>query len=129
MNSLNKINGQALSSTSSKGKVKHVVCKLEECWLKLAQTESNVFLFCELLKRNISTRDVFYFALKQAKIRRVHKKLDPPLTKAAMRAKLNDACATANRLRQKLKKIKLDLLSATGNKRFKHYNKTSSSAN
>ena len=96
-----------------------MVGKLEKCWKKLAQTESNVFLFSELLKRDISTQDIFFFALKQAKIRKVHKKLDPPLSRAAMRSKLNDACAMAIRQRQELKKLKLELLHSVEDKRFK----------
>ena len=58
-------NGRTLSLENSKGKVKNVVGKLDKCWVKLAHTESNVYFFNELLKRDISTRDIFYFALKQ----------------------------------------------------------------
>ena len=110
---------RTLSCNSSEGKVKHVVGKLEDCWIKLAHSESNLFLFNELLKRNISTRDVFYFALKQAKIRKVYKKLDPPLSKTAMKSKLNDACAMTHKLKHKLNKVKDELLAATNNKRFR----------
>ena len=106
-------------SNCSEGKVKHVVGKLEKCWTKLVHTESNMFLFNELLKRNISTRDVFFFALKQAKIRKIYKKLDPPLSKVAMKSKLNDACAMAHRLRQELNRVRQNLLMATGNRKFK----------
>ena len=110
--------GRTLSNCSE-GKVKHVVGKLEKCWTKLVHTESNMFLFNELLKRNISTRDVFFFALKQAKIRKIYKKLDPPLSKVAMKSKLNDACAMAHRLRQELNRVRQNLLMATGNRKFK----------
>ena len=42
-----------------------------------------------------------------------------PVSRVAMKAKLNDACAFINRQRRVVNKLKRDLLVATGNKRFK----------
>jgi len=76
-------------------------------------------LFSKLLSNDISTRDIYSFVRKQADLRRVHKIMDKPMTKAAMKSKLNDACAFSVRQRRVVNKLKLDLLKATGNKRYK----------
>ena len=104
---------------ASNGKVNTVVKQLVITWRQLIRTESNIQLFASLLKKGISTRDVYSFATKQAKLRKVCRGLDKPLTRAAMRCKLNDACAFCVRLRHKLSKLRRDLLRATDFKRFK----------
>ena len=103
----------------SDGKVKPVVSELVKNWRKLNSTECNIKLFTSLLNKNISTRDIHSFVQKQADLRKVHKGLDKPMTRAAMRAKLNDACAFSVRQRRIVEKLKKKLFAATGNKRFK----------
>ena len=105
---------RAMDST---GKVNTVVCKLVKNWRLLYSTESNIHLFSNLLSKNICTRDIHSFLFKQAKLRKVHKDMDKPMSRAAMRAKLNDACAFANRQRRVVNQIKRELLKAAGNKK------------
>ena len=49
----------------------------------------------------------------------MYKDLDRPLSRAAMRAKLNDACAFVHRQRRFVTRTKQDLLRALDNKKFK----------
>ena len=104
----------------SDGKVKAVTSKLVLNWQLLMQTECNVQFFASLLKRNISTHDVHSFVKKQANLRKIYKGLDKPLNKAALRSKLNDACAFVNRQKRVVTRLKQDLLKATEFKKFKH---------
>ena len=104
------------TSRSSYDKVKTVTGRLVDIWTKLINTESNIFLFSELIKHGISTNDVHSFLLSQAKLRKVNTNLDPPMSRSAMRAKLNDAAAYLVRLKQSLAKVKRDILKAVGNK-------------
>ena len=103
----------------SNGKVKAVVGNLVRNWRLLNSSECNMKFFTNLLNRNISTRDFHSFIRKQADIRKVHKGLDKPMTRNAMRSKLSDACAFAHRQRRIVNNLKKDLLKATGNKKRK----------
>ena len=85
----------------------------------LEGAKRNIKLFSKLLNKNISTRDIYSFLSKQAQIKKVHKGLSKPMSSAAMRSKLNDACAFTNRQRRVVNKLKRDLLKATGNRKFK----------
>ena len=113
-----EIVGQAMN-VASDGKVNTVVSKLVNSWRQLIGSESNVHLFTQLLKKGISTRDVHSFVSKQAKLRKVLKGLDKPLSRAAMRTKLNDACAFNVRQKRVVSKLKRDLFDATGQRVFK----------
>ena len=103
----------------SNGEVNLVVSELVKNWRKLISSECNIKFFTSLLNNNISTRDIHSFVQKQAELRKVHKKLDKPMTRCAMRSKLNDACAFSVRQRRLVDKIKKRLLNVIGNKRFK----------
>ena len=83
------------------------------------KSECNVSLMTSLLRKNVSTRDIYFFIKNQASLRKVFKDLDRPLSKAAMRAKLNDACAFVVRQRRCVTRLKQDLLKALDHKRFK----------
>ena len=83
------------------------------------RAECNVEFFATLLRKNISTRDIHSFLLKQAKLRKVYKGLDKPLSRVATRSKLNDACSFIHRQRRLVNRLKLDVLKATGNRRYK----------
>ena len=50
---------------------------------------------------------------------RIYKDFDKSMTRATVRAKLNDACAFSIRQRRDVNKIKRELLKATEYKRFK----------
>ena len=106
-------------SSCSDGKVKSVVSELAKNWRKLNSSECNVKLLASLLNKNISTRDIYFFIKNQADLRKVNKDLDKPLSRNAMRTKLNDACAFSVKQRRIVNKLKKKLLIATDNKRFK----------
>ena len=63
-----------------------VESQLVQNWRKLMKSECSMSLMTSLLRKNISTRDIYFFAKNQAKLRKVYKDLDRPLSKAAMRA-------------------------------------------
>ena len=108
---------EAMNSTSN-GKVNAVVGKLVKNWRQLYRSESNVHLFSDLLSKNICTRDIHSFLTKQASLRKVHNNLDKPMSRAAMRAKLNDACSFSYRKKRDVNRIKRELFEATGRKRY-----------
>ena len=94
----------------SYGKAKPVVSQLVYNWRKLMKAECNVNLFTNLLKLDISTKDIFFFVQKQADMRKVHKDLDKPLSRMGMRSKLNDACAFVCRQKRIVSRLKRELL-------------------
>ena len=125
---LENLTSSAMNS-SSDGMVKTVVGKLVKSWRQLYSTESNISFFNSLLVKNICTRDIHSFVSKQASLRKIHKGLDKPMTRAAMRAKLNDACAFAHRQKRVVNKIKRELLVAVGHKRYRQRNRKHERAN
>ena len=108
------------TNVSSCGKAKTVVSKLVKAWRKLNHAECNASFFSSLLSKNISTRDIHSFISKQAGIRKTKKDLDKPLSRKAMRAKLNDACAFANRQKRIVNHLKKELLKAVDMKVYTH---------
>ena len=75
MQSLTTDNGRSSSSqnlnltnhsmnSSSDTKVNTVVSQLVQQWRKLMKAECNIDFFAALLKKNIATRDIFYFVQK-----------------------------------------------------------------
>ena len=69
----------------------------------LAATEGNIHLFNSLKNKNLATNDVSNFIKKQTIHRKVDKREDFKLKKAAMHSKLVDALSFASRLRQRKK--------------------------
>ena len=108
------------TNKSSCGKANTVVSKLVINWRQLNSAECNVSFFHNLLSKNISTRDIHSFVKKQAGLKKIHKNLDKPLTRRAMRSKLNDACAFINRQKRIVFNLKKELLTAVGMKRYLH---------
>ena len=108
------------TNQGSCGMAKSVVSKLVKCWRQLNSAECNVTFFSNLLNKNISTRDIHSFIMKQAGLRKVSKDLDLPLSRKAMRAKINDACSFASRQKRLLTKLKKDLLQEMHNKVYAH---------
>ena len=98
------LHDKTMKTGSSYGKVKSVTGRLVDTWTKLTNTESNIYLFSELIRLGISTNDVHAFLKNQAKLRRINTNLDPPMSKSAMKAKLSDAVSFLNRLKQSVAK-------------------------
>ena len=107
-------------NTDSCGKAKMVVSKLVKSWRQLNSAECNMTFFSNLLSKNICTRDIHSFILKQAGLRKSIKQLDIPLSKKAMKSKLSDACSFALKQRRMVGNLKRELLQAVGRKRYTH---------
>ena len=73
---------------------------------KLTEAEVNGAMFHKMMKSGVATNDVRNFTNKQSKMKRTNQKFDSGLSKHAMKLKFNDACASANRLRQEKKRLK-----------------------
>ena len=118
--------------------------ELEEYLHQIMQNESRIWLLRALIRENLSTRDVFSFAKKQAEMRVTIKDLDPATIRQAMMAKVRDLRATLrtqlnskmkteDRIRQTLKEEKYKLkywlrkirkpINEERNKIFKKYSK------
>ena len=78
---------------------------------KLTEAEVNSAMFNKMIKSKVATNDARHFSVKQAKMKRVNQKLNTKLSSNIMRLKLNDACATASRLRIEKKRLK-DILTS-----------------
>ena len=76
---------------------------------RLTEAEVNCNMFSKMIRSGVATNDVRNFINKQSKMKRVNQKMNIGLVKSTMKMKLNDACASANRLRQEKRKLK-DLL-------------------
>ena len=87
-----------------------------EVCMNLAEIESNISMFNNMIRDRVPTSDIRHFALKQAAQCRVYKQTNQRIERAAMKAKRNDAIASAKRLRQMKYKIKKKLLRAHKNK-------------
>ena len=70
---------------------------------KLTEAEVNCSMFLKMIKSGVATNDVRNFVNKQCKMKKADQRMNLNLTKCAMRSKLNDACRSANRLRQEKK--------------------------
>ena len=67
-----------------------ILTKLEEIHRKVMKYETRIWLIRSLTSRDISTRDIYSFVSKQAKIRSHYRVLDKQTVKSATRAKLKD---------------------------------------
>ena len=93
--------------------------KLREIYLQIATAEARIWLFRQLLDRNIATRDVQSFVETQADLKRESKNLDMATITAAMRAKYKDTIENLGRLRKEGSSIRSDLLRDIGGKKHK----------
>ena len=73
---------------------------------RLAETEVNIGLFNKMAKGGVPTNDVRHFVLNQTNMKQSCTRIQYGMVKRIMREKLNDACSSANKLRQKKKKLK-----------------------
>ena len=80
--------------------------RLRQVSKKLAETEINIGLFKKMARNSVPTGDVRHFVLNQAEMKQSSSKVHFDVIRKIMRSKLNDACGTANKLRQKKRKLK-----------------------
>ena len=81
-----------------------------EVCMKLAETESNIMMFTNMIRKKVATNDVRSFTLKQAAQCRIYKEASLRLEKVAMKIKKVDALAYAKRLNQEKNRIKQSLV-------------------
>ena len=78
---------------------KTVECRLKRTYGNLAEAESVAELFKKLIKHDLATNDVKNFVVKQSIHKRILSEPDLKVQKVAMTSKLQDALASARRLR------------------------------
>ena len=70
--------------------IEGILTKLEEIHRKVMKYETRIWLIRSLTSRGLTTRDVYSFVSKQAKIRSHYRVLDKQTVRSATRAKLKD---------------------------------------
>ena len=70
--------------------IEGIVHKLNETYMEIMKNESRIWLIRSIADNGLSTRDIYSFAYKQARLRSYYKILDNQTVKSAMRAKLKD---------------------------------------
>jgi len=93
--------------------------KLMKTLNDISVVEARVWLFQQLFKNRLATRDIYFFALKQAGLRMENTKPDPLTVRYAMLAKQRDIRATLDKLRIKKKSLEAALFSEVGEKTYK----------
>ena len=93
--------------------------KLKEISFRLIKAESRLWLFKQMLKLNIATRDVYAFVKTQADLRREFREVDVATLRVAMKAKIKDTELNLNNLHKEASMIKREILAETGYKQFK----------
>ena len=79
---------------------KTVECQLKETYKRIAETEANIYVFKTLKSLNLATNDITNFVKKQTIHKRVIVRPDLKVQKIAMKSKIADAVAFAERLRK-----------------------------
>ena len=73
--------------------------------IKLTEAEVNAAMFTKMVRSGVATNNVRNFVAKQCKMKKTNQKMSRSLLKSAMKSKLSDACANANRLRQDKRRL------------------------
>ena len=93
--------------------------KLSKILTDMATAEARLWLIFQLCKERLTTRDIYYFALKQAQLRTENKEPDISTVRFAMRAKQRDIESNLTRIRSEKKKIEEHLLYCLDGRRYK----------
>ena len=93
--------------------------KLSKILTDMATAEARLWLISQLYKERLTTRDIYYFALKQAQLRTENKEPDISTVRFAMRAKQRDIESNLMRLRSAKKKIEEHLLNCLDGRKYK----------
>ena len=94
--------------------------KLSKIYDDIAIAEAREWLFTQLQKENLTTRDIYFFALKQAQIRTENKTPDLQTVKFAMKAKQRDISAKLKALFSAKRKEQNVLLNELEGRRYKY---------
>ena len=82
--------------------------KLYQTITKASTEYARLWLFKNLMKNGLATRDIYYFAAKQADLRIENKNMDHMTVRHAMQAKIRDVYAAISQLNKQRKKLELD---------------------
>ena len=93
--------------------------KLYKICQKISTTEARAWLFNHLIGKKLTTRDIYFFALKQAQLRTENKDLDPLTIKFAMKAKQRDLKKTLDCLWRNKRSLEATLLLELNGRRYK----------
>ena len=93
--------------------------KLREKYLHVANAEARLWLFKQMLDRDIATRDIQSFVEKQAGLRREFKQVDMNTLRVAMRAKYKDTGRHLKTLQMEIEDVRKQLLLDLDNKRYR----------
>ena len=77
-------------ASNGQGHIEGIIFKLRELHRKVMKNETRIWLIRSLSSRNLSTRDIYSFVFKQAKLRSHYRLLDKQTVKSATYAKLKD---------------------------------------
>ena len=94
--------------------------KLSEIYENIAVAEARKWLFEQLQRENLTTRDIYSFAVKQAQIRTENKEPDLATIKFAMKAKQRDIVTKLKTLHVEKDIKQSELLQSLNGRRFKH---------
>ena len=93
--------------------------KLSRILTDKATAESRKWLLTQLNKEKLTTRDIYFFALKQAQIRTENKEPDVQTVRFAMLAKQRDIMANIVNLNKQKRKVEDELYNALERRRYK----------
>ena len=93
--------------------------KLNKTCEDIGTCEARVWLIDQLLRKNLSTRDVYSFAIKQARLRVFNREPDAQTIKHAMHAKRRDTRKTLADLKSIRTKMETQLLTDLEGKKYK----------
>ena len=106
---------------TSDGRPAHdgILSKLYKTYENISKLEARTWLFENLQRQNLTTRDIYYFALKQAQLRTENKEPDQQTIKFAMKAKQHDIRVSLSKLMVARKDLENNLLSELLGRKFK----------
>ena len=87
---------KSCASSKVQGQIDGLMSKLYKTHMDVMENETRIWLLKSLLKQNLSTNDVYAFAVTQAGLRTTKKSLDKSTMVSAMRAKVSDIKATVS---------------------------------
>ena len=93
--------------------------EIRKILFSISMAKAREWLLKQLLSKNLMTRDILSFAMKQSNLRLENKDLDRNTVKVAMRAKLVDVRLNLTRLLLALRQLKETLLDSLGGRTFK----------
>ena len=105
------------------GDINRIKEELVEALHKIMMEETRLWLLNRLLKLELVTWDIYYFASKQADLRSTLKSLNWPTMKAALKIKIKDTLVTLTLYRREKSRLELAIRNLTNLASIKHLTK------